>query len=444
MSKKITFRVEGTTCGSCEILLERALRKISGVQSVKVSNRLGRIEMKVRDRLQLTPRDLSRAVNDSKYRFYPGDGSRFGSRIAWDRVVVALTLAFSVYFVFIRSGLIQTNVSPENSVGLLAVFGIGVVAAFSSCTAVVGGLVAAVAASAAQDDSKSFSQKVRPHLLFNMGRVLGFGLFGAMVGAIGSMLALSSFSNGIFLLAVAVMMVGIGLNLLGAFPGGSLFGLSRLVARFVQGKEGQSNPLSIMTVGALTFFLPCGFTQSVQLLAAASGSPARGAVIMIVFALGTVPALLGLGLATSVMRGRLLTGFSSVIGTLVISIGFANIANASVLLDRGSSKIEVPVSSIEIPTEDGYQILQMEVTDQLTYAPDTLYVRVGQPVRWEIFGSDYMGCASSLVLREFGVREYLRPGFNTVEFTPNRVGTYRFTCSMGMTQGTMIVLPKEE
>jgi len=444
MSKKINFRVEGTTCGSCEILLERALRKISGVRSAKVSNRTGRVQLVVNDGASFTTGDLYRAVNDPKYRFSPDDGSRLAPRVAWDRVVVALTVAFSVYFVFIRSGLIQTNISPEASVGLLAIFGIGVVAAFSSCTAVVGGMVAAVAASAAKNGAATLGQRIKPHLLFNAGRVLGFAVLGALVGAIGSMLGLSPFANGLFLMAVAIMMVGIGLNLMGAFPGGSLFGLSKLVARFAEGQDGQGKPFSVMLLGALTFFLPCGFTQSVQLLAAATGSPTQGAVIMAVFALGTAPALLGLGVAASAARGRLLKVFSSAIGIFVIAIGYSNIASATTLLDSGDSEVKLPVQPIELVTEDGAQVIQMEVTDRLTYAPDTLYVREGIPVRWDIYGNERMGCASSLVLREFGVREFLRPGFNTVEFTPNRVGTYRFTCSMGMTRGTMVVLPKED
>ncbi|MFH1047129.1 MAG: sulfite exporter TauE/SafE family protein [Patescibacteria group bacterium] len=444
MTKKIFFRVDGTTCGSCEILLERAFRKLPGVQAAKVSNRTGRVQLTVDDNVSLNTGDLSRAVNDSKYRFSPDDDGSGSSRVAWDRVIVALTVAFSVYFVFIRSGIIQTSASPDASSGLLAIFGIGLVAAFSSCAAVVGGMVAAIAASTAQNGARSFSQRVTPHLLFNTGRVIGFAVFGAAVGAIGSMLGLSPFVNGLFLLMIAVMMVGIGLNLLGAFPGGSLFGLSKLVARFAEGRGGKGKPLSTMLLGALTFFLPCGFTQSVQLLAAATGSPTQGAVIMAVFALGNVPALLGLGIAASAVRGRVLKVFSSVVGIFIIAVGYANIVGATILLDSGNSKVTPPVTEVEYVTDNGEQVIQMEITDRLEYAPDTLYVREGVPVRWEIFGDEFMGCASSLVLREFGVSEFLSPGFNVVCFTPSRAGTYRFTCSMGMTKGTMIVIPKEK
>ena len=46
-----------------------------------------------------------------------------------------------------------------------------------------------------------------------------------------------------------------------------------------------------MLVGVATFFLPCGFTQSMQVAALSSGSFTSGMLIMFAFALGTLPML---------------------------------------------------------------------------------------------------------------------------------------------------------
>ena len=43
-------------------------------------------------------------------------------------------------------------------------------------------------------------------------------------------------------------------------------------------------------VGAATFFLPCGFTQAVQVYALSTASPLAAGAIMATFALGTTPA----------------------------------------------------------------------------------------------------------------------------------------------------------
>ena len=44
-------------------------------------------------------------------------------------------------------------------------------------------------------------------------------------------------------------------------------------------------------LGMASFFLPCGFTQSMQINAMASGDIIQGALIMLVFSLGTLPVL---------------------------------------------------------------------------------------------------------------------------------------------------------
>jgi len=289
-------------------------------------------------------------------------------------------------------------------------------------------------------------ERFKPHLIFNVGRIVGFAVLGGAVGGLGNMIGLSTGLNGLFLLVVSAIMIGVGFGLSGVFAGGSVFGLSKRISRFMERRAGKGQAWTVMGLGALTFFLPCGFTQSMQLLAASSGSVLGGAVIMSVFSLGTAPALLGLGLAAGSAAGRIRKYLSVGIGIFVVAVGFSNFAGAATLLNSGSSEVPVETAGVKAPVahiENGEQVIQMEVTSTLEYAPDTLYVQVGTPVRWDIYGSDRMGCASSLVLREFGVRTSLRPGFNSVRFVPSRPGTFRFTCSMGMTRGTMIVLPKE-
>ncbi len=436
MSKKIVFRVEGTTCASCEGLLE-----------VDVSNRSGLVKLTIKDDKTLSVSDLEYAAGDSKYRFFVDDGrgSSIFRRINWLRGVTVFALAFSLYLVFFKSGILPTGASLDSSAGLAAVFFVGLVAAFSSCSAVVGGLVVAVAASA--PSSQSMMERFKPHLIFNLGRVIGFAVLGGAVGGLGNMIGLSTGLNGLFLLLVAAIMIGVGFGLSGVFAGGSIFGFSKYISRFMEERAGKGQSLTVMGLGALTFFLPCGFTQSMQLLAASSGSVWGGAVIMFVFSLGTAPALLGLGLAAGSAAGRIRKYLSMGIGIFVVAVGFSNFAGAATLLNSGSSEVSVETARVKAPAvriENGEQVIQMEVTSSLEYAPDTLYVQVGTPVRWDIYGSNRMGCASSLVLREFGVRTSLRPGFNSVRFVPSRPGTFRFTCSMGMTRGTMVVLPKEK
>jgi hypothetical protein len=77
-------------------------------------------------------------------------------------------------------------------------------------------------------------------------------------------------------------------------------------------------------LGALTFFRPCGFTQTVQLFALSTGRPATAAVVMALFALGTAPGLLGLGSMTSLARGHPARTSFAVAGVAVLAFGFVN------------------------------------------------------------------------------------------------------------------------
>ena len=77
-------------------------------------------------------------------------------------------------------------------------------------------------------------------------------------------------------------------------------------------------------LGALTFFLPCGFTQIVQVFALSTGRPATAAAVMALFALGTAPGLLGLGALTALARGRAAQTLFVVAGVAVLAFAFVD------------------------------------------------------------------------------------------------------------------------
>ena len=70
-------------------------------------------------------------------------------------------------------------------------------------------------------------------------------------------------------------------------------------------------------LGVATFFLPCGFTQAVQVYALSTGSPLTAGAIMAVFAIGTAPGLLALAGLTLVPRSAR-PAFVRVVGVVVL------------------------------------------------------------------------------------------------------------------------------
>jgi sulfite exporter TauE/SafE/copper chaperone CopZ len=438
MSKTFHFAVDGTHCASCEIVIEREVKKLPGVTSVKASSVKNTVVITAER--EISAEECTAVVKEHGYRFRHVEKQSVVEAFSWERVILAAAFVFVAWYILTSTGVLNYAPTDATGKGLVAVFGVGLVAAFSSCTAVVSGLLVAISSrSAAHHLSTSFAQKMKPHVAFNVGRLVGFIGFGALVGVLGSVLELSSVMNGVLVLLVALLMIGIGIDLLGVMPAGLSIRPPKWLSHRIHAIAESKNPLAPAVLGAATFFLPCGFTQSMQLYALSIGSPAQAAMIMGVFALGTLPALLGLGALTSSMHGQNLKRMTYAVGVLVVALGLTNVSNAATLLGFSgftwsSGKTEVSVALI-----DGKQLVTMEVT-AFGYAPNVITVKKGIPVDWQIYGGEQLGCASTLVMRAFNVQTAIRPGENQVAFTPTKTGSYPFSCSMGMVKGTMVVI----
>src|SRR5690606_22235280 len=83
-----------------------------------------------------------------------------------------------------------------------------------------------------------------------------------------------------------------------------------------------------------------------------------------------------------------------------------------------------------------------EVTVQVAggYTPSQIRVRAGTPVRLHFDRQETSSCSEEVVFPDFGIKRFL-PAFKTtdVEFTPDKTGSYEFTCGMGMLRGRLIV-----
>jgi len=98
----------------------------------------------------------------------------------------------------------------------------------------------------------------------------------------------------------------------------------------------------------------------------------------------------------------------------------------------GNLSTLVDVSSL------GFQEIRMNVT-RFGWVPDTFVLRKGVPVKWVIDGQELTSCNNAIQVPKLGLKFNVKPGFQTMEFTPTEAGTIRWSCWMGMIQGTFIV-----
>lgn len=452
--KKTTVPIKGMHCRSCELLIEDELGRVPGVCQVNVSHDKAIAEVYYEGE-SLGVDAIEKAVQSAGYEVGVNEKKSWFSRNIGDYAdifYVGVVLFFLYVFVNILGLTKFLQVGGGHPTSLFTVVLIGLTAGFSTCMALVGGLVLGLSTRYAQRHPGATSlQRFTPHLWFAAGRIMSYTVLGGVIGGLGSLFQFSGFSLGLMTLAVALVMLTLGMQLTGLFPRleGIRLSLPKGLARIfgVSGRqEGEYSHKNSFMLGAGTFFLPCGFTQAMQLYAVSTGSVVTGALIMGLFAVGTAPGLLGIGGLTSVIRGVFAQKFFKFSGVVVIVLSVFNMNNAFNLigwnpvngLSWGNSVLAV-ADDKNVQQLGGTQIVRM-TQDASGYTPNQFTIIKGVPVKWIINSTDVNTCASSIVASQIGVRQNLHPGENVIEFTPQSTGSINFSCMMGMYRGAFTVV----
>ncbi len=318
--KKYTFHVSGTHCASCKILIEDILNEQEIVKNVHVNLEKETVEIKTENEQSMG--ELAHVLTDKiKSHGYilsveKMAGVNPNHDILWQAIPIGL--AFLVlFFILQKSGILNLGIGGKTTPATS--FIIGLIASVSSCLAIVGGIILSLSAKVAQDDQKENGSTKKPLFLFHAGRLVGFALLGGVLGIVGQTIGINFVFSAILGLVASAVMILLGLNLVGVFKRNKFTLPSHLLSFFRKVEHATFAPILI---GIGTFFLPCGFTQSMQVAAISSGSFVSGFLIMFSFALGTLPmlALLSFGSA-SFAGGRHAPLFFKSAGVVVIGLG---------------------------------------------------------------------------------------------------------------------------
>ncbi len=454
--KNCIIDIKGMHCRSCELLVEDELLKVSGIKSVVVNQNKGTAKIEYEG--EMDEEAVKQAIGCAGYCLGREDTPLVSKNIKDYRDLgIAVFVVMDLFLVARGLGLFNLSFANSGNFNSLpVVFLIGLTAGVSTCMALVGGLVLGASARFAEKHPNATPlQKFKPHLFFNLGRIISYIIFGAIIGYAGSFFQLSTSVLGILTISVGLVMLLLGAQLIEIFPilRGVTFTLPKSISRMLGIKEQSEKEYShknSMVAGAMTFFLPCGFTQAIQLYAISSGSPLTGALALGTFAVGTAPGLLGVGGLTSIIKGTAARLFFRTAGIVVILLALFNISNGynltgfnpeSVLSFFGPPENVVAASGADpnVIFQNGIQVVNM-TQDGSGYHPNKFTITRGIPVRWVINSTDSATCASTIVAQTLGVRKSLSSGENIVEFTPTETGQIRFTCIMGMFGGVFTVV----
>jgi uncharacterized protein len=451
--------VGGMHCINCATLIEQRLGQLPQVRRVSVDYRAEHVTVTHEGGLALA--DLQKAVDDDTYTLSIENGalplaSQGVTNTPRDYVEIAAAFAIlaGVALALQHFALLPRGISVTDTVSLGLAFAIGLVASVSSCIAITGGLLVAVTAKYnAANTHLTGLERLQPHLYFNAGRLIAYALLGGVVGAVGSALMLSPTATGVLTLVASAVMIVLGLQMLGLVSslGRLMPTIPKSLAQRIHGLAERDTKQTAFLLGGLTFFLPCGFTQALQLYVLAKGDFLAGALTMLAFALGTLPALLSLSAVSSFVKGVAQRRFVKFAGAAVILLGVMNIQSGLVLTGIGSETGSVAdraqaLAEAQQAAAMEPQRISMKVVG-LDYQPNQFTVKQGVPVEWWIDGSQADGCGRILVAPRLRIQKMLSASSTTlITFTPERAGEFAFNCGMGMMtpDSKITVLPRDK
>ncbi len=429
-----TMTIGGMTCANCERIIERKVRNAAGVQQAKVDYTQGTLEVSF-DPTKTNLEKLSEIIAALGYQPQKTERASTGKTALQLAAVVILLLG--AFLLMRHLGLLDImNRFPQAKEGM----GYGVLLVIGlltslHCVAMCGGINLSQCANAKSGSGAWGS--MRASVLYNLGRVVSYTVIGGLVGALGSVISFSGMAKGIVQTLAGVFMIVMGLNMLGMFPFLRKLTprLPKALAARIQAGQGGHGPLII---GLLNGLMPCAPLQAMQLYALSTHSLWRGALSMLLFSLGTVPLMFGLGTLSTLMSRKFAHRMALVSAVLVALLGVAMLQSGLSL--SGVSLGASPVAQVAA-TQDADEATQSVTSQVFSRSYEPITVKAGVPVAWTLHVSEgnLNGCNNAIVVPTLGIEKVLEVGDNVVEFTPATAGTIPFSCWMGMIRSSITV-----
>lgn len=335
----------------------------------------------------------------------------------------------------------ETAAGDALNYGLL--FITGVLSSFH-CVGMCGALVVSYAAQRAREGGSAYGG----HLWYGAGKTLSYTGIGALFGLLGSAIAFTPALRAAIGMAAGVFLLLFGLGMLKLFaplsrfqlkmPGGFTRGLGAGLRRY-------RHPFFVGLLNGL--MLICGPLQAMYIMAAGTGSPVAGGLLLLAFGLGTLPVMLGFGALTSLVSVSV-PKLLKLSGVIVIALGAVMLNRGLVLSGAGydfaSLLQRVRTVAAPAPEVDAVREIEMNVSSE-QFAPSRFVLRKGVPVRWVIHSNEVASCSSDIHVAPLNMTIPVHPGTQVVEFTPEKAGVIAWSCGMGMLQGSFeVVDPAQE
>lgn len=318
--------ITGMVCSGCEGIIEEAVADIDGVIEVKADYTSGECCVSYQDD-QVHIETINKAITESGYQCALAPESKCSVFVKVSLSLLAL-ISIVLLMVFSRKLWHQFDVPDINaqlSYGMI--FVVGLVTGLH-CIGMCGSFVIGYTVK----DSEHGRSAYLSHLLYGTGKTLSYAIFGAIFGLLGSVFSITPFMSGVSILLAGIFVIIFGLNTLNIFAVLKNIRIKQPVAMMRYANKKRRASRSPFFIGFFSgFLLGCGPLQAMYIMAAGNADPVQGAKFLTAFGLGTLPALLGFGMATRWLSGTMTRRISKISGIILLVMG-------TMMLNKGLMK----------------------------------------------------------------------------------------------------------
>ena len=421
-------------CPSCEVLITDKFKEMSNVSVVR--SNFQKQEAEVYFTGHLDQEAVNKKIQSFGYEIGSREDDDEANEPIGKKILEAslITVGLGLVYMIAKEINIIPSINLTGNLNLLTVLFLGLVASISTCMATSGALFLSTIGKK--------TNNLKQAIYFSLGRVISYGFFGFIAGLVGGVIITNlKFGTGLTLLA-AIFMILLGLDMLKILSFASIipFGITSNIFRKLEHSLIKDPHKSAFFLGMITYFLPCGFTQATQVYALGLASPWQSALTMVIFAVGTAPAIVFIGSLKGLLKSTFYRYFMKTVavGVLVLGVYYASNFFSIYGVDFGFNKVNKGTYS-DVKILEGKQIINMDVVSS-GYIPNYFSVKKGIPVKWIVNGKNVFGCQGYFVVPSLNIQKALEPGENIFEFTPKDLGFINFSCGMGMYRGRIEIV----
>lgn len=323
--KKI-IQIKWMHCISCEMLLEKELKNIKDINLIMVSHKKGIMEVEYKTESDY--KKIVKIIEKNNFKVIENTKNEFDQ----NNFLLNIIALLFVVILYISSKFIDFNsyIPNTNSINFVSAIFIWLIASLSTCLAITWGII--IGFSKYSWSKNNFLSDFKIQTFFQIWRIVGFFIFWWLLWLLWKSISINFTLTGILTLFISFILIYIWLNILWLLPSITKFGI-HMPKSFVNKFQSFKNPKYAPFVWAMTFFLPCWFTQTMQLLAVSSWWFFTWWLVMMFFAIWTLPVLYSLWLGSSYFLNKDYKILNKLIWALIIFFWIFSFSNSYKLID---------------------------------------------------------------------------------------------------------------